>query len=191
MQKVFTPKEKADDLIDKFLDYSWADLELKGEEYAKSLRDNAKRCALIIAEEMLDNEPGIRHILVMEDSEVEYEWVEYWQNVKREIKKHGTDNRNQKIAEAIGQSIVNMLANEKPAEEVPVSGRPIKKYAMGERVKVCGWVGSDFGTIDGIDWIYHSRSNEYVWGYHILYEGEGAGLSLNFVPEGYLRKENE
>lgn len=48
-----TPKEKAADLIDKFLDYSWADHGLKDIEYFKSLRNNAKQYALIHVDELL------------------------------------------------------------------------------------------------------------------------------------------
>lgn len=87
MKRVLTPKEKADYLYFKFLDYAESDSNLKGDAFAKHLRDNARQCALICAKEMIDNEPGIRHILVMEDDETEYEWLEYWNKVKEEIQK--------------------------------------------------------------------------------------------------------
>lgn len=52
-----TPKQKAADLVDKFLDHAWADLELKGDEYSKSLRDSAKQCAIIHVDEILKEIP--------------------------------------------------------------------------------------------------------------------------------------
>lgn len=48
-----TPKQKADNLIDKFLDYAWADIDTKGKEYSESLRANAKQCALVHVDEIL------------------------------------------------------------------------------------------------------------------------------------------
>lgn len=68
------------------------------------------------------------------------------------------------------------------------STKPKPKYALNERVKCLGWGGSDFGTIVGIRWIYHLRLFEYTWGYKIKWEKNGPGLSLEYVPEGYLRK---
>lgn len=66
--------------------------------------------------------------------------------------------------------------------------RPEPKYSIGEKVEVQGWVGSDMGTIVGIDWIYHNRFNEYRWGYKIDFDGEGVGMTFIFIPEGYLCK---
>lgn len=62
------------------------------------------------------------------------------------------------------------------------------EYALGQRVKVCGWVGHDFGTIVDINRVFHNRVGEYTWGYRCRYEGDGPGLSLLYVPEGYLRE---
>ena len=67
--------------------------------------------------------------------------------------------------------------------------RPEPKYSIGERVKVSGWTGSDIGVVAGIKWVFHNRMGEYRWGYNIEnYEGDGPGLSLFFIPEGYLSK---
>jgi len=63
-----------------------------------------------------------------------------------------------------------------------------QKYKIGERVKACGWVGEDFGIVKDITWMYHSRLEEYTWGYKIDFEGEGPGLTFAYIPEGYLRK---
>jgi len=65
--------------------------------------------------------------------------------------------------------------------------RPDRKYKVGERVNVQGWVNSDYGTIISIDWIYHRRSSDHCWGYKVEFEGDGAGLTMTYIPEGYLR----
>ncbi len=63
-----------------------------------------------------------------------------------------------------------------------------QQYEIGERVEASGWTRSDFGEVEAVDWIYHSRSYSYCWGYKIKFEGEGPGLAFTFIPEGYLRK---
>lgn len=63
-----------------------------------------------------------------------------------------------------------------------------QKYALDEKVKVCGWVREDTGIVTDIQWIYHQRMYEYTWGYKIKFDGEGAGLTFTHIPEGYLRK---
>lgn len=97
-------------------------------------------------------------------------------------------DEKRKTVEALCQVIVNALTNEEPAKPVLVDGRPPQKYAIGERVQASGWVSSDFGTVEDISWIYHSRLNEYAWGYRIKFEGEGPGLTFTYIPEGYLGK---
>lgn len=62
------------------------------------------------------------------------------------------------------------------------------KYSLEERVRVQGWVSTDFGKVKEIKTVYHNRLDQYVWGYRIEYEGEGAGFAFVFIPEGYLRK---
>lgn len=47
------PKNKAIQLIDRFLDHSWSDITLKGEDYSKVLRASAKECALVHIDEIL------------------------------------------------------------------------------------------------------------------------------------------
>lgn len=66
-----------------------------------------------------------------------------------------------------------------------------QKYKVEERVKVCGWVREDFGIIKDITWIYHNRVGQHCWGYNIVFEGEGPGLTFVYIPEGYLRKIEE
>ena len=61
-----TPKEKAEELVDKFLQYTPADSEL---EYPY-----AKQCALIAVEQILE--------IIFSD----YDW-QYWNEVKQELEK--------------------------------------------------------------------------------------------------------
>jgi hypothetical protein len=39
------------------------------------------------------------------------------------------------------------------------------KYKIGQHVLVGGWVSEDTGTILDIQKTYHSRLQEYCWGY--------------------------
>lgn len=63
-----------------------------------------------------------------------------------------------------------------------------QKYKVDERVTVQGWTRQSIGKVIDIKWIYHNRLQEYCWGYACEYEGDGPGLTLAYVPEGYLRK---
>jgi len=69
-----------------------------------------------------------------------------------------------------------------------LKGKPIPKYKIGQRVEAHGWGRTDYGVIRRIKWIFHSRNFEYNWGYVIDWEGKGIGLSLLYVPEGYIVK---
>jgi hypothetical protein len=60
------------------------------------------------------------------------------------------------------------------------------KYSTGQRVRVNGWGGYDFGVIVEIKRTYHNRLREWVWGYQMSYENKGPGLAFDFVPQGYL-----
>ena len=73
-----TPKEKAKDLVDKFLP------EIRGaDRYNYNLESMnvfiAKQCALIAVDEIINSRPAIT------DSQIEYQ--NYWQEVKSEIEK--------------------------------------------------------------------------------------------------------
>ena len=63
-----TPKEKAEYLIDKFIQYTPADEDI---EY-----EYAKECALIAVDEILNSNPHLNYGLVA-----------WWQEVKQEIEK--------------------------------------------------------------------------------------------------------
>jgi hypothetical protein len=68
-----TPKEKADELVNKFISHTKVFHEHLGwEDYL----DSAKQCALIAVDE----------ILKLELQEV-YQNIDYWQEVKQEIEK--------------------------------------------------------------------------------------------------------
>jgi hypothetical protein len=66
--------------------------------------------------------------------------------------------------------------------------KPEQQYKIGEKVKAQGWATSDTGIIQDIKWIKHPREEEHCWGYKIEFDGDGPGLNLSFIPEGYLRK---
>ena len=73
-----TPKEKAEELVDKFVQYTPADSEL---EYPY-----AKQCALIAVDEMLSSGVDADYYF---DKSVGYmiSYVEYYQEVKQELEK--------------------------------------------------------------------------------------------------------
>ena len=74
-----TPKEKAQDLVDKYLNASFAVIQ----EYIPVPLPFAKQCALIAVDEIL------WHIIKYSDFSKEYviENSEYWQEVKQELNK--------------------------------------------------------------------------------------------------------
>jgi hypothetical protein len=73
-----TPKEKAEELVDKFVQYTPADSEF---EYPY-----AKKCALIAVHEILSSGVDVDYYF---DKSVGYmiSYVEYYQEVKQEIEK--------------------------------------------------------------------------------------------------------
>jgi hypothetical protein len=78
-----SPKEKAEEFIEKFVRYTPAEEEF---EYPY-----AKQCALIAADEVME-------FMKMDDeytetvSNANSKWVHYWQEVKQEIETYGGDN---------------------------------------------------------------------------------------------------
>jgi hypothetical protein len=74
-----TPKEKAEELIDKFENYSFMDIDKRISSF-----NSAKRCALIAVDEICE---------ILEDNGftfIEYHdrtTIEYWLQVKQEIEK--------------------------------------------------------------------------------------------------------
>jgi hypothetical protein len=66
-----TPKEKAEELVDKFENYSFMDIDARISSF-----ESAKQCALIAVDEILKN-----NIILFEDVLND----QYWTNVKQEI----------------------------------------------------------------------------------------------------------
>ena len=66
------PKEKAEELIDKFENYSFMDIDKKISSF-----NSAKQCALIAVDEMIEE-------LIVTDFANRFP---YWQEVKQEIEK--------------------------------------------------------------------------------------------------------
>ncbi|MFA5985972.1 MAG: hypothetical protein WC819_01325 [Parcubacteria group bacterium] len=60
------------------------------------------------------------------------------------------------------------------------------KYTISERVQCHGL----FGKVEDIKWIFHNRGDVWVWGYKIAWEDKEPGLSIVYLPEGYLQKES-
>lgn len=59
------------------------------------------------------------------------------------------------------------------------------KYKVGEKIKVSNWTGeTEPLEILDIKKTYHYRMEEYCWGYKM--DGY-TGLTMVYVPEGYLR----
>jgi hypothetical protein len=69
--------------------------------------------------------------------------------------------------------------------------KPEQKFKINEKVKILGWTRNAFGIVEDIQWIYHSRLNQHTWGYKIKYIDSSPLFSFIYVPEGYLRGENE
>jgi len=74
-----TPKEKAKDLVDKFCEYSHTDFDrIRGGYQFESQIENAKQCAIIAVDEIINVTAGLKG------------WIpgfQYWEEVKKEIKK--------------------------------------------------------------------------------------------------------
>ena len=78
-----TPKEKAIELIDKYIPHTRVFHEVLGwEDYI----DSAKQCALIAVDEIIETlNKDIRDIDVV--GNILLDLIEYWQEVKQEIEK--------------------------------------------------------------------------------------------------------
>ena len=73
-----TPKEKAKTLIDKFKGYSFNNFD---NDATEQRTDNAKKCAIILVDEILE--------YIGEIATIEYHFgksIAYWKDVKDEIK---------------------------------------------------------------------------------------------------------
>jgi len=70
-----TPKEKAEELVDKYVSFA------KGKILFQLTMESAKQCALIAVDEILKavNDP--------DDTFLSKDGVDYWENVKKEIEK--------------------------------------------------------------------------------------------------------
>ena len=76
-----TPKEKADELVNKFMEYSHTDfIPYRGGYQMDSQIENAKQCALIAVDEILNT-------IEYSSQADELSKVNYWQEIKQEIEK--------------------------------------------------------------------------------------------------------
>lgn len=87
-----TPKEKADDIVDKFLDYANADIDKKHKEFSVSLRENAKQCALVCVDELSAECTQLAQYFVKtfqpeQARTILKNQVKYWSEVKTELEK--------------------------------------------------------------------------------------------------------
>ncbi len=85
-----TPKRKAETLIAKM-----ALQQVSGGSEQDLLQqiERAKSCAIACADELLSNDPGITHTMVINANE-SLTWKEYWTAVKKEIHKFNYKNQN-------------------------------------------------------------------------------------------------
>lgn len=72
-----TPKEKAKELVDKFIKHTNSDWDLKD-------IISAQQCAIIAVDEILDNRCGMRNGEFIADGDI-YCSENYWNEVKTEI----------------------------------------------------------------------------------------------------------
>jgi hypothetical protein len=83
-----TPKEKAQELIDKFYDIEYADF-YQNNGYSMNWSE-IKQCALIAVDEILEatkHEYQIQYESGEWSREIGYKYSEYWKEVKNEIEK--------------------------------------------------------------------------------------------------------
>jgi hypothetical protein len=82
-----TPKDKAQELVDKFIEHTMEFDELDG--YVED-KDNAKQCALIAVDELIKNQEKItknlNRYLSIANIEIQ-DTGDFWQEVKQEIEK--------------------------------------------------------------------------------------------------------
>ncbi len=77
-----SPKEKAQELFDKFKGYSWVSY-VDGSELSSNL-ESAIKCALIAVNELIVSTQSKIHI---QGEYYDFETTEYWIEVKQEIEK--------------------------------------------------------------------------------------------------------
>jgi hypothetical protein len=74
-----TPKEKAEELVDRFREYSHTDFNYSRGGYQVDTQiQNAKQCALIAVDEILS---------FIEDDRKGFNWKDYYKEVKQELEK--------------------------------------------------------------------------------------------------------
>lgn len=79
-----TPKEKAKELVDKFIEHTRVYHEVLGwEDYI----DSAKQCALVAADEIEEVSQDDSHFKHTEFSQTHPNYKSYWKLVKTEIEK--------------------------------------------------------------------------------------------------------
>jgi transcription elongation factor Elf1 len=70
-----TPKEKAEELIEKYIQYSQLEIGYQG---ITSRIQSAKKCALIAVDELIE---------LSKDTDGYYKWTDFYHEVKQEIEK--------------------------------------------------------------------------------------------------------
>jgi hypothetical protein len=78
-----TPKEKADELFDKYYSVKWHN----GKKVCSMSKQAAKDCALIAVDEIIKSSPARSPINDSSDFMPHFKAVKYWQEVKEEIEK--------------------------------------------------------------------------------------------------------
>jgi hypothetical protein len=84
-----TPKEKAEELVDRFhikVHVSFVENSIPSVVNALMLYDSAKQCALIAVDEIINTNPKITINWAFSGIQ-EFDNVNYWQEVKKEIEK--------------------------------------------------------------------------------------------------------
>jgi hypothetical protein len=77
-----TPKEKAIELIDKYIPHTRVFHEVLGwEDYI----DSAKQCALIAVDEIYNGGLNLRYGAYLDEFEDKQNYYSYWEDVKKEI----------------------------------------------------------------------------------------------------------
>ena len=75
-----TPGEKADELVEKFMNYSYFSDGNNSMNRQYQRENNAKQCALIVVDEII-----IEYRVLMIETAFCYDQFKYWQEVKTEI----------------------------------------------------------------------------------------------------------
>lgn len=90
---------------------------------------------------------------------------------------------------SIHDMINPFIINPEGLDDAKLVNKTKPKYSVGEYVDLQTWTETkrNFMVVD-IKITYHQRCNEWCYGYLLYKENESTGFTMQYIPEGYLRK---